>query len=191
MRTIYLLFIAAVLAACAAIIVPLEKHNADDPVQKAQRAEITTLSDLPMLRAANAQRALDAVRAKSPAESVVQDLDIRPTSLSMEVVVPDDGTEHDYTVDPAFGVHADEPRDASSDYGLTFRKIDLTVPERITRSVLSQLHRPESDFNYILASIPSSAESKPEWILYLQHGRIRDRVWRADFDGSHLRRNGT
>lgn len=190
-RTIYVLFILAVLSACAAIIVPLEHKYATDPVQKASRGEITALDGLSLIRVANAQNALNAVAAKSQAESVVQNLVIRPTRMDLEVVVPADGSEHDYEVDPAFGVHADDVRDATSDHGTSFRTFDMTVPERMARAVLKQLGRPEGDVDYIVASIPSSADDQLEWLLYLQHGRIRDRVWRANADGSDLRRNGT
>jgi hypothetical protein len=190
-RTIYLLFIAAVLAACAAVIVPLEKQYTDDPVQKANRGEISPLSDLSMLRAGNAQRALEAIRAKSPVESRVQSLTLRPTQVDATVVVPADGTQHDFLVDPAFHIDAREPRDASTDYGMTFRRFDLSVPEGMIRAVLTELDRSERDVAYVSASIPSDEHTKQEWLLYLEHGRIRDRVWRADGDGSHLRRNGT
>ena len=61
----------------------------------------------------------------------------------------------------------------------------------MTRAVLKELGRPESDVDYVVASIPSTESSELEWLLYLQHGRIRDRTWRADADGSNLRRNGT
>ena len=189
-RTIYVLFILAVLSACAAIIVPLEHKYATDPLQKASRGEISALSDLSLIRAGNAQRALAALRARSSSESVIRDFTLRPTRINAEIVNPADGTEHDMGVDVGFGV-SDDVSDASSDYGVTFRNLDVTVPERMVRAVLADLHRPESDVDYVTAAVPSSADSKLEWLLFLQHGRIRDRTWRADADGSNLRRNGT
>ena len=191
MRTIYLLFIAAVISACAAVIVPTEKKYADDPVQKAARGEITPLGELSLIRAANAQRALDGVRERLPAEVVVQDVVLRPGRIDVEAVVPADGTEHDFAVDPGFGIHPAEVTDASNDYGVTFRQLDMRVPEAMARAVLAQLEREESDLDYIVASTPSSEGQTLQWLLYLKHGRIRDRVWRANGDGSNLRRNGT
>ena len=183
-----MLFVVAVISACAAVIVPLEHKYATDPVQKAARGEISALGDLSLIRADNAARALAAVQAKSPAESRVQDLTLRPTHADIDVVVPADGSEHRWLVDVGFNA-ADDTSDATQDYGKTFRQFDMTVPERITRAVLAQLHRPESDVDYITTIITQDDPSF-RWELFLQHGRIRDRTWLANADGSDLHRNG-
>lgn len=184
-----MLFTLAVLSACAAVIVPTEAHYASDPVEKASRGEIGGLDALSLLRADRATAALEAIRAGSPAESRVQDLTLYPTQMSAQVVVPADGSERNVGVDVALKAHFDDPRDASSDYGVTFRRFDMTVPEAMARAVLARLHRPESDLLYATASI-SSSDSSYTWSLFLQHGRIRDRQWTADADGSNLKRPG-
>lgn len=183
-----MLFTLAVISACAAVIVPTEAHYASDPVQKASRGEIGGLDALSLLRAERAAAALEAIRAGSPAESRVQSLTVRPTQVDAEVVVPADGSERDANVDVALKAHFDDPRDASSDYGVTFRRFDMTVPEAMTRAVLARLHRPESDIDYVTASI--SSDGSYTWSLFLQHGRIRDRHWTADADGANLKRPG-
>ncbi|MFL5844954.1 MAG: hypothetical protein ACJ762_09700 [Solirubrobacteraceae bacterium] len=189
-RTVLGVFIAVIAAGCAAIWVPLERHYTNDPVERARRGEVTALHELSMLRADNAVRAVRLVEERSPAEVRVQTLTIRPTALTMTVVEPGNGTERDWGVDPGFHVGGGEAEDASSDYGVTFRALDLTVPERMARTVLDQTHRNPRDIEY--ASAATSATGEPvQWLLYLAGGRIRDRVWRADADGSHVRRNGT
>jgi hypothetical protein len=184
------IFIVLVFGASAAVVLPQEQKYADDPLQKVIRGEVDGLSELSLLRADHARRALEEVRKRSPSESLIQDLTIRPTFMRMSVEVPADGSLHAYTVGVGFKVEADEPRDASSDYGLTFRRVDMSVPERMATIVLDQLHRPTSDIDYVVLSI-SSGETEPDWLLFLKHGRVRDRTWRASSDGTNIRRNGT
>lgn len=189
-RVVLALFIAVVAGGCAAIWVPLERHYTNDPVERARRGEVTGLHELSMLRADNAVRAIALVKDRSPAEVRVQTLTLRPTAITMTVVEPGNGTERDFGVDPGFHVSGGEPGDASSDYGVTFRALDGTVPERMARIVLEETHRDASDIEYASASTSSTGEPV-QWLLYLKGGRIRDRVWRAEADGSNVRRNGT
>lgn len=189
-RAVLGVFVALVLAACAVVVVPLEQRFADDPVEKARRGEVTGLHELSMLRAGNARRAVDEVRRRSPAEVRVQSLTLRPAGASLTVVEPANGSEREFEVDPGFGVAAGEAGDASSDYGVTFRALDAGVPERMIRIVLDQLHRDAETVDYVAAAI-SSGGAPLQWLLYLEGGRIRDRVWRAEADGTNVRRNGT
>jgi hypothetical protein len=183
-------FTAVVLAASTAVVVPLDRHYADDPVEKAQRGEVRGLDALSMFRAANLQRALSAVAAKSPAEVVVQDLTVRASSLELTIEEPANGTRRRIAVDVGFGVHIGDPDDASSDEGVTFRQLDAGVPERMIGEVLARVHRPASDVSYVSPSI-SSSEPRIQWLVYFESGRIRDRIWRADGNGNNVRRNGT
>jgi hypothetical protein len=184
------IFVAVVAGGCAAIWAPLESHYANDPVEKARRGEVTGLGPLSLLRATNATRALEEVRRRSPAEVRVQTLSFRPAQVYATVVEPGTGEERDYSVDPGFNVSGGEAEDASSDHGVTFRAVDAGVPERMARAVLAQTHRDEDDIDYVSASTSSTGEPH-QWLLYLKSGRIRDRVWRAEADGSNVRRNGT
>lgn len=190
-RIVLLIFIVLVFGACAAVIVPLERHYADDPLEKARRGEIEGLDPLSMLRAANATHALREVAERSPAEVRIQDLTIRPASVALSVEIPAEGSRRTFTVDPGFGVSAGNPTDASSDSGATFRGIDGGAPERMALIVLGRLHRPAEALDYVVASIPVSAGDKLSWLLFLKGGRVRDRAWRADADGANVRRNGT
>jgi hypothetical protein len=189
-RTLLAGLLAVVLGATALIWIPLERHYANDPAEKARRGEVTGLGELSMVRSTNATAAVEEMRRRSPAESRVQNLVLRPTSVDATVVVPADGTGRTFSVTPGLHVAAAKPTPASSDYGVTFRRIDATVPETMARSVLGELHRDEGDLDYVVASV-SSTGGPMEWLLYLKSGRIRDRAWRAEADGGHLRRNGT
>lgn len=42
-----------------------------------------------------------------------------------------------------------------------------------------------------MAGIPASAGAELTWLLYLKGGRVRDRGWTADANGTNVRRNGT
>lgn len=189
-RNVLLIFVLLVLGGTALIWIPLERHYRDDPAEKASRGEITGLKPGSLLLAANARRAIDAIRSRSDAESRVQSLSLRPTYVAATVVVPADGTEHDFRVDPSFAVDADPPDDASSDDGASFARIDPAAPERMARTVLAQLHRDDADLDYAAMS-SSPTDRTITWSLYLKHGRIRDRTWVADAHGGHVKRIGT
>lgn len=190
-RVVVLVFIVLVFGACAAVVVPLEQHYANDPLEKARRGEVDGLDPLSMLRAANTRRALREVAKRSPSEVRIQSLTIRPTSVDLSVEVPAEGSRRTFTVDPGFGVSSGDPSDASSDSGVTFRRLDGGVPERMARIVLDQVRRPAAALDYVIAGIPSSAGAGLTWQLYLKGGRVRDRAWTADADGTNVRRNGT
>jgi hypothetical protein len=188
-RVVLGLFMAVVVAASAAVVVPLEQDYARDPVEKARRGEVTGLHELSMLRSPHAARALELIRERSPSEVRVQSLVIRPVTVSATIVEPGTGREWDFDVDPGFHVAGGEPSDASSDYGVTFRSIDAGVIEPLVRAVLDRTGKPADDVEYVAAAMSSTGEPM-QWLVYLRGGRIRDRVWRADADGSNLRRNG-
>lgn len=189
-RVILGVFIALVAGGCALIWAPLESHYANDPFEKARRGEIRGLDELSMLRAGNAVRALEEVRRRAPVEVRIQTLTFRPTSVLISIVEPGTGEDRDYDVDPAFRVGGGEPSVASSDYGATFRAIDASVPERMAREVLALTHRDADEIDYVSAATSSTGDPV-QWLLYFASGRIRDRVWRAEADGSNVRRNGT
>lgn len=189
-RTVLTIFVVLVLGVTALIWIPLERHYANDPAERASRGEITGLSDGSLLLAANARRALAEIRKRSARGSVVQNLSIRPTYVASTVVVPADGSEHDFRVDPSFHVDAGAPGDATSDDGVAFPRIDTAAPERMARTVLAELHRDDADLDYAaMSAFPG--EKAVTWSLFLKHGRIRDRTWIADAHGEHVKRSGT
>lgn len=189
-RAVLAIFAVLVLAGCAAVLVPLERENTNDPVERARRGEITGLHELSMLRGENAVRAIDEIRRRSPAEVRVQSLTLRPVAAQLTVVEPANGTQRDWEVVPGIEVSGGEVENASTDYGVTFRAIDATMPERLARAVLDKLNRDPADLDYISAAISSSGDPL-QWLVYLKSGRVSDRIWRADADGANLRRNGT
>jgi hypothetical protein len=188
-RMVLAVWIAVVVAACAAVVVPLEAKYTDDPVERARRGEVTGLHELSMLRAENAVRALELVRERTPSEVRVQSFVLRPIRVDATIVEPGTGREFRYEVDPGFHVSGGEPGDASADYGVTFSKVDASVVEKVVRAVLAEVDRPATDVDYAVASI-SSTDQPLQWLVFLKGGRIRDRTWIADADGSNVRRNG-
>jgi hypothetical protein len=189
-RLVVLIFIVIVFGACAVVVIPLESHYANDPLEKARRGEITGLDPLSMFLAANTTRALAEVARRSPAEVVVQNLTVRPTSVDLSVETPAEGSRRTFSVDPGFGVRSDKPSDASSDLGVTFGRLDGTVPERMARIVLARVGRGPEALDYAVASIPATKGQPVTWLLYLKGGRVRDRGWTAGASGANVHRNG-
>lgn len=184
-RTILALFAVVAMAAGAAVIVPLHKHFAD---QKANAAQATGLRSRSLLLAANVQHVLDEVSRQSPAGALVQDLDLHPADVIVNVEDPAKGTLQTFELDSSGKVSPGGVSDATSDYGVRFGQIDPAVPERVARAVLARAHRTDDAIDYVTASI--SPPHTLHWVVALQHGPVRDRMWIADADGTHVRRNG-
>jgi hypothetical protein len=189
-RTILALFAVVALAAGAAVIVPLHDHFAkQDAAAAFNTAESKGLRSRSLIRTANVQRVLAEVERQSPADALVQDVLLHPADLVVVVEDPASGSRRSFDLGSDGKISAGGTSDATADYGVRFAQIDPSVPERVAREALARAHRTDDDsIDYVTASI--SPPHQMHWVIALLHGPVRDRMWIADADGTHVKRQG-
>lgn len=177
-------------AAFALIFIREEHRRMNDPVEKAQRGEITTTSGDSLLKHQNLTKALAAAKAKAPAEATIESLRITPSRIDI-TVAQSDGAQWELAVDPSFKVTKDT-YPASEPEGLPFSKIPTGVPERLVKSIQAKLHLQPQNLDYVLLNPRKDFEGKrdDEWGAYYSKPPLHNDATAA-LNGSDVRLIGT
>lgn len=176
-------FTVLALAGAAAVIAPLHHHFQAKAAARAARS-----SGLGQIKAASVRATIEAVRRGSPPEALIQNLVFHRDDAIVNVEDPGKGLLQTWTFDQDSGhIKKAGSSDASSDYGTTFAQIDAAAPERMAHAVLARVGRGLDAVDYVITTI-SPASKTYGWVLYLQHGPVRDRGWTADAHGRHAHR---
>ena len=184
------LFVIVFFAAFAVLFASEEHRRMNDPKEKASRGEVTLTSGDSLVKTANLRKALNAVKAKSPANATVESLRITPTRVDV-TVAQSDGAQFELSVDPSYEVSKDT-YPASEPEGLPFSKIPTAVPERLIKTIESKLGLKPADLDYVLLNPRKDFEGKrdDEWGAYYSKPPLHNDATAA-LDGTDVRLIGT
>jgi hypothetical protein len=183
-----LVLVVLSLAGSAFVLVREERANRDDPVQAAQRGEISMLDGRSLLRTANLERAWAAARGEMTDTDVVLDLRVTPVGL-VATVRDADEQQRDIVIDVAFDVRSSDRGESARD-GVRAADVPTRAVERAVRGVLGRA-APGAQVESVRASItlPGAdvSASLVEWTLDVTGVRLAGRTWFASPDGSRVR----
>lgn len=183
-----LLLVVLSLAGSAFVLVSEERANRDDPVQAAQRGEISTLDARSLLMTSNLERAWAAARRELSVDEVVLELRVSPVGLAVTVR---DGEERQrqLAVDVAFVVRSLDRGESSRD-GVAAAGVPITAVARAALGVLDRAG-PRARVDAVRSSITATRSGDPanliEWIVDVEGVRLAQRTWFASPDGSRVR----
>lgn len=180
----------ALLATLAVGIVLWQDVRADerDPVQKAQRGEVTVGSDLSLVSAPRLRRAVAVAAAHVPAHSVLTSLRVDPTRVVATLRAPS-GDRSIVNVDVGLGATT-SGFGAGDDRGLAPAAIDVDAPARFLAAVGERAGVPPTALDYLVLNV-SSIDGHASWVLFLRPVvQFRQRQWQADAHGGDVRRLG-
>lgn len=185
------LFVVAFFAAFAVLFSAEEERRMNDPVEKASRGELTPASRESMLKTANLRRALNAVKAQSPAGATVESMRIEPARVDIKVARRD-GSQIEFSVDPSFSVDKDD-YPASEPQGIPFSRVPVGVPERLIRTIEAKLKLRPANLDYLLLNTRvSSIDGKRDdsWGAYYSKPPLNNDATAA-LNGTDVRLIGT
>lgn len=186
---IVLLLGAISLGGSALFLVRAERENRDDPVQQAQRGEITDRSARSLLRADPLRAAYAAALRRVREGELVTGLTVTPVGLTLQVR---DGRAflRRLEVDVVGGVEARDAGRSEAD-GLLPSRVDLRgVPAAVAR-VRARI--PEAAARVtgvdLGLTVTDGRVAQSEWRLAVADVRPRDETWFARRDGRVVRRS--
>jgi len=140
------------------------------------------------VRAVVVRQILTDVERGSPANALVQDVDLRPTSVIVNVVDPTTRRLRSWGLGPGGRIATRGKGEIGDRFGVPFSQIDPDLPERLARAVLRRTHAPVSELEQVTAVI-SPVAPRLTWAVTLEYALRPHHSWIADADGRHLREN--
>ncbi len=184
------LFVVAFFAAFAVLFYGEEQRRLNDPVERANRGEITATGGDSLLTSANLRKAISAARAQVPSNVTVESMRLTPARIDLVVAQPD-GAQYELSVDPSYDVDKDD-YPASEPEGLSFSRIPADVPERLLGTIERKLNLKPANLDYLVLNTGKDFEGDRDdsWGAYYSKPPLNNDAT-AELNGTDVRLIGT
>jgi hypothetical protein len=153
-RVLGLLFVVLAMGGTAAALAVNERHALDDPLQKAERGEVTGIGGLSLLRAPNLRRALAAADRALKDDEQVTSLRLAPTRIDIQAR-DTIGAMRQLQLRVDIEAHVVSTSGTSSDTGpRSLAGIDTAAPERFVRAIAEREGYPPDHLDYLVLQLP-------------------------------------
>lgn len=175
------------LAVVFAVVLKVQHDEVNNPMQKAQRGEITATSADSLLQPSKLSRALKQISGKAGSEAATTSLRVDATSV--DATVRDaNGDETIYRIDPSFNLSTSS-FGSTTEHGAQLSRVDPRAPQRILAAAKRREGRAPDTLDYMVFDV-SSIDGSVMWNVFYTGGRADRRQFFADARGRDVHRPG-